>query len=642
MMARLALACALLVAAPASAQVKIAGASASASADAVVDRLDAGSGPGTLVIFGSACPDDADDADAGTTLAVLTFSDPAFGAASGGTATANTITADTSANATGTAMCFRAKDSDGNVVFQGTITTAGSGGDLILSSTSITSGQSVAISALTYTQPEEADVIAAASCAEADVQTAVDSAEAGDTVLIPAGTCSWTTALVWTAPANVTLAGSGSAVQGGGDTTVITDNYASGNPLMNITVASTGTFRLAGLTVQGGSGSLKESGIIKINGPGTVRLDHLHVDMTSYSPHVVSKMLWIGGGIRGVVHNSIFDQYGLTWMHIVNGTDANGDIEWSTATAFGTNDFFFIEDNEINGTTGGATYDSALTDCVSGGKFVARFNTMVASVISQTHPTGHSPGDDRGCRAHEAYANLVTSPLTANPNFAMDYNNSGAGLTWGNSIDQVYKNIFYFNNCRTDSVICSYGQNTPPAGWGYCNGTSVWDTNGSPNVCIDQPGRGQGDLLVGSYLTSNRLNDATGTQTWPNQALEPIYEWSTTGDIVAGWGGNWVSNLVPTMIAANRDYYLHHGNTGCDAGAGSCTTGVGVGTLANRPSNCTTGVAYFATDQGSWNTTSTNTYGVQRSGADGVLYKCTATNTWTSYYTPYTYPHALR
>jgi hypothetical protein len=26
----------------------------------------------------------------------------------------------------------------------------------------------------------------------------------------------------------------------------------------------------------------------------------------------------------------------------------------------------------------------------------------------------------------------------------------------------------------------------------------------------------------------------------------------------------------------------------------------------------------------------------------GTLYKCTAINTWTAYYTPYTYPHPLR
>jgi hypothetical protein len=33
---------------------------------------------------------------------------------------------------------------------------------------------------------------------------------------------------------------------------------------------------------------------------------------------------------------------------------------------------------------------------------------------------------------------------------------------------------------------------------------------------------------------------------------------------------------------------------------------------------------------------------VQQNGASGVLYKCTAPNTWTLYYTPYTYPHPLQ
>jgi hypothetical protein len=53
------------------------------------------------------------------------------------------------------------------------------------------------------------------------------------------------------------------------------------------------------------------------------------------------------------------------------------------------------------------------------------------------------------------------------------------------------------------------------------------------------------------------------------------------------------------------------------------TKGVGVGLLAARPSTCTTGVGYWATDE-------------------SILYKATATNTWTAYYTPYTYPHPLR
>ena len=51
---------------------------------------------------------------------------------------------------------------------------------------------------------------------------------------------------------------------------------------------------------------------------------------------------------------------------------------------------------------------------------------------------------------------------------------------------------------------------------------------------------------------------------------------------------------------------------------------------------------YWATDQGSWNTSTSNPEGVQLNGADGVLYRCTSTNTWTLYYTPYTYPHPLQ
>ena len=85
------------------------------------------------------------------------------------------------------------------------------------------------------------------------------------------------------------------------------------------------------------------------------------------------------------------------------------------------------------------------------------------------------------------------------------------------------------------------------------------------------------------------------------------------------------------IIVANSNYYDDLTGAGC---SGTQSTGVCSGTLASKASNCTTGVAYFATDQGSWNV-SGNGFG------SGVLYKCTATNTWTSYYTPYIYPHPL-
>lgn len=114
----------------------------SAVADCVVDRIDAGTGAGTLKIYTSG--------DA--LLVTLTFNDPAFGSAVAGVATANAITNGT-ATGTGTAAKFTAFDSDDNAVFSGSVTATGGGGDLTLSSVSITSGDTVAISSATYTAP---------------------------------------------------------------------------------------------------------------------------------------------------------------------------------------------------------------------------------------------------------------------------------------------------------------------------------------------------------------------------------------------------------------------------------------------------------------------------------------------------------
>jgi hypothetical protein len=70
------------------------------------------------------------------------------------------------------------------------------------------------------------------------------------------------------------------------------------------------------------------------------------------------------------------------------------------------------------------------------------------------------------------------------------------------------------------------------------------------------------------------------------------------------------------------------------------TRGVGCGPLASRPATCTVGVAYWATDQSISDLT--GMVGAKpRTPIQGTLYKCTAANTWTRYYTPYSYPHPL-
>ena len=132
---------------------KISTAARNAAANAVVDLIDAGSGAGTIGIRTGAPPANVSDADSGTLLGTLTCSDPAFGAASSGTATASSITSDTNADASGTAGHFRVYDSDDNCIAQGTAGEAADSPDLELDNKTIVAGGTIAITDYTHTQP---------------------------------------------------------------------------------------------------------------------------------------------------------------------------------------------------------------------------------------------------------------------------------------------------------------------------------------------------------------------------------------------------------------------------------------------------------------------------------------------------------
>lgn len=119
--------------------------------DAIVDDIDSGSPPGTIAIRTGSQPTNVGDSDSGTLLGTLTFSNPAFGSSSSGTATASSITSDTSADNSGTAGHFRIKDGSGNIHSDGT---CGQGsGDLSFDNSSIVAGGTIAVSSLSVTQP---------------------------------------------------------------------------------------------------------------------------------------------------------------------------------------------------------------------------------------------------------------------------------------------------------------------------------------------------------------------------------------------------------------------------------------------------------------------------------------------------------
>lgn len=120
--------------------------------DLVVDAFDAGAGAGTIEIRSGTRPATADDAATGTLLATVTLADPAFGAAASGAATVTDPGAVTGA-ADGTATWFRGKDSTGATVMDGSVGATGSGADLELNTTTISTGVNVDITGGTVTMP---------------------------------------------------------------------------------------------------------------------------------------------------------------------------------------------------------------------------------------------------------------------------------------------------------------------------------------------------------------------------------------------------------------------------------------------------------------------------------------------------------
>lgn len=132
--------------------VNLASATRNAAVSAAAGLVDAGAGAGVMELRTGAQPASADDAATGTLLATVTLVDPAFGAPVNGVATlADPVSVD--AVASGDAGWFRVKDSTGVTVLDGSVTATAGGGDLELSSVTVTSGLPVDISGGTLTMP---------------------------------------------------------------------------------------------------------------------------------------------------------------------------------------------------------------------------------------------------------------------------------------------------------------------------------------------------------------------------------------------------------------------------------------------------------------------------------------------------------
>lgn len=403
-----------------------------------------------------------------------------------------------------------------------------------------------------------ADTHTAASCSLADVVAAINAASAEDTVLVPAGSCTWSSQLSITKGIQLIGAGIGN--------TVITGNYTSGNqPLISYSPTSGNyqynyRFRISGFTFDLNNKSMGIGlGLNGKNAPFTlqtkIRIDHnrfLNPLSAGYGGQYIRNY-----GCRGVIDNNVFE---LAYYPMKEDPGANHTWwQYFTIRPGIEGDSMYVEDNVFNGIkTGGI-----VTDCQFSGRYVYRYNTITNTASS--YPLFDMHGNDGtdmcSCFGAEIYGNNVIGNYALSPFFD---HRGGKAL------------VFHNNKQSTNSSF-------------VINVTEEHPDSTSPPVTASD---GQPQHVSDSYYWNNRRN--------LTETLATVNEVSHNGDI-------------PLV---NRDYWV-----GKSSFNGTSGMGCGTLAQMNAITTCTDGVAFWATDQSCSDLTGM-VGAHPTTPIDGELYKC--------------------
>jgi len=246
------------------------------------------------------------------------------------------------------------------------------------------------------------------------VQAAINSAADGDTVMVPAGTCTWSAAVAITNK-TITLQGAGSAPGG----TKITYGGA-GHTLIAVNPGSkTGKVDISGFWFAGGDANYWNGTAMQLYGPpGWKNLRVHHNVFDGNNPWTIKG----GSGTHGLIDHNTFkgSAYGIMLY-------GDGASDWASPLVLGTADFFFIEDNvfdwnDFHGSTGVPSMDMN-----SGGRQVFR-NNLLKHGMWETHDKARS--GLVSANAYEIYNNTFWTDT--NKWKGLDIS-AGTGAVWGNT-----------------------------------------------------------------------------------------------------------------------------------------------------------------------------------------------------------------
>ena len=380
----------------------------------------------------------------------------------------------------------------------------------------------------------EAATVNAASPSFADVSTAIALAAKGDTVVIPAGTATWTNTLTITKA--ITLQGAGVGV------TVIRDGVQSGK-LIQWSLPAGLPSRLTGIEFQDGGRSTYANapgGILHIDGHNTdgssFRFDHCKWNDLN-GPIVPDTVIGVFDHNTFIRNTRDFQQYiyGSRW----NDQGTYGDGSWVAPIGFGSSQFLFIEDNTITNTGGGT---ALFTDALAGARFCLRHNT-VNNAFFGDHGT-ESGGRIRGSRAMEVYNNVYHG--SNNTGYPPGGARSSTALFHDNTMDSGYGQQWILNVYRSDSRF-PVGYNG--LAFGGATGMNRWDVN-DPTTFFSG---------TAASAVSPPAADASATVTVSGSPGWSTNQWVnyTLVNLSAGTGFNFGrirSNTANTITYATGDY----------------------------------------------------------------------------------------
>lgn len=362
-----------------------------------------------------------------------------------------------------------------------------------------------------YAFNADAKIISAGSCSQADLTTAYNAASTGDTIVVPAGNCTWSSSLKIEKAISIMGAGTSS--------TILTAGSNLGGGFFQISMTTTSVVRISGFKFDlSADRNGQNYGIYAYYSTiGSLRIDHCRFD---YGRDGIR----IDGRVFGVIDNNYFYNDDIS-VQLLGGTASQADQSWADPIVAGMDmglNTMYVEDNTFVRDHNMTAQTNNHIESGHGGRFVIRYNTF--------------NGDDYRTDAVYPYYVIMLHGNGA-------YYGDGSNGLRGHPIVEIYNNTI--SGYRVDGAISFRG------------GSNIVHDNTITEL------RGVLSTNAGILVTEEEgwSSAAFGTlrSAWPAQdQITNSFFWNNTVN------GNTMTDITlynprtdSTFIQKDRDYFMH-------------------------------------------------------------------------------------